>query len=165
LLGTVTRWLQISPAQYSASVTAEGHRLRVVVDAVLEGLYLVDENLEAQYGRERVRLEQTGPGRYEGLLEAPADGGTVMIARDNEIVARSAVNLPNVAFDASGAGAFLREIVRRTDGEIVPEPGVYSPAFAERRREIGVYFMTAALLLFLLELAYRRLVSRETQIG
>ena len=158
LVGAVVRWLQTDPQQYSASVSAAGSKLQVVVDAVHDGLYMVDEHLEAHYGDTRVLLEQTGPGRYVGQLDA-VTGGTVSVVRDQDIVAQTAVNLPHPAFHREGAGNFLREIVARTGGAIVPEPSPYEPELQSRPIAVWSYLATVGLAMFLLELAYRRLLG------
>jgi Ca-activated chloride channel homolog len=161
LLGTVVRWLQASPPQYSASVTSEGRRLKVVVDAVQDGQYVSGESLEARYGGARIPLQQTAPGRYEAALDG-ASGGSVIIVRDDEIVARSAVNVPNPEFDAEGAERLLSEIVRRSGGEFIPEPGRYEPPLSTSPVLIWPWPATAGLMLFMLELLYRRFAGRPS---
>jgi Mg-chelatase subunit ChlD len=161
LIGTVVRWLVATPQQYSASVSRDGHQLRVVVDAVRDGLYVIDERLEARYGDERIALEQTGPGRYEGVFEATATGGSVSILREEEVVAHSAVNLPPPTFDVRAAETLLATIAERTGGERLYEPGLYAPVAGTRFTGIGFELLIAGLMLFLVELVYRRFVAER----
>ena len=67
LLGTVTRWLQTRPADFAATVTREGTRLKVVVDAVRSGDYVNDLALGARYGGTATPLAQTAPGPLRRL--------------------------------------------------------------------------------------------------
>ncbi|MDQ3459284.1 MAG: VWA domain-containing protein [Deinococcota bacterium] len=156
VLGTVVRWLEASPPQYSASVTSEGGRARVVVDAVQDGEYVSGERLEARYDGRSVPLSQTAPGRYEAALEGASSGGSVVIVSGSEIVARGAVNTPNPEFDAEGAEALLSEIARRSRGERLIEPGRYEPPMSASAVAIWPWLAVAGLLLFTLELVYRR---------
>lgn len=159
LLGTVVRWLQLRPQQYSASLSLDDHRLRVVVDAVRDGQYVTGEQLEARYGNARIALEQTGPGRYEGVFDLAPMGGTVVISNREGVVAREPVNLPFTAFDASGAEALLRDIAQRTGGELLAEPGRYAPLAPSAPRELWPPLLLAGLALFVAELIYRRLAA------
>jgi uncharacterized membrane protein len=159
LLGTVVRWLQLKPQQYSASLSTQDHRLRVVVDAVRDGQYVTGEVLEARYGNERIRLEQTGPGRYEGVFEVSPAGGTVIISNRDGVVAREPVNLPFAAFDARGADELLRDIALRTGGEVLPEPGLYAPLTPRAPREVWPLLVMAGFAVFVVELIYRRLAA------
>jgi Mg-chelatase subunit ChlD len=156
VFGTVVRWLQASPPQYSASLAPEGNRLHIVVDAVQDGQYVNSERLEARYDGAQMVLSQTAPGRYEGTLDTPASGGSVVIVRGSDIVARSAVNTPNPEFDAEGAEALLTEIARRSRGEMIPEPGLYQPPMSTSAVAIWPWLASAGLMLFMLELVYRR---------
>jgi Ca-activated chloride channel family protein len=159
VLGTVTRWLQMRPQQYSANLSTRDHRLRVTVDAVRDGQYVTGEALEARYGNERIRLEQTGPGRFEGTFDVSPAGGTVIISNREGEVARQAVNLPHTAFDPSGATELLSEIALRTGGEILPEPSLYAPLTQRTPQEVWPLLVIAGFAVFLLELIYRRFVS------
>lgn len=155
VLGTVTRWLQARPAEYSATVTPEGNRLKVVVDAVEDGEYINNEVLEARYQGSTQSLNQVAPGRYEALLASPPEGGTVLIVRGSEIVARARVNAPTAEF-ATGGAARLQQIANRSGGTFVPEPGRYDPDTPDAAVDIWMWFAGAGLLVFLLELTARR---------
>jgi hypothetical protein len=155
VIGTVTRWLQARPAEYSATVTPVGNRLNVVVDAVEDGAYINNEVLEARYQGGTQTLNQVAPGRYEALLTAAPEGGTVLIVRGADIVARARVNAPTAEF-ASGGAARLQQIARRSGGTFLPEPGRYDPATPDTAVAIWMWFAVTGLLVFLLELTARR---------
>ncbi len=156
VLGTVTRWLQAQPAEFSATVTPVGNRLQVVVDAVKDGEYINNQELEARYGGTDVSLEQVAPGRYEGTLDTPAEGGTLLVVNGSEIVARSRVSTPNTEFDTVGAAALLRDIAQLTGGEVLAEPGAYSPSTPNQRTSVWPWFAVAGFTLFVAELLLRR---------
>jgi Mg-chelatase subunit ChlD len=157
LMGRLVRWLQAAPEPYSVTLSSEGSRLRVVVDAVRDGEYLTGERLEARYGGARTPLEQTGPGRYEALLEEPPRGGSVVVQRgDGELIARAPVTVPPAALDPHGAEARLEQIAERTDGQLVVAESRYDSGFAAVRASLWPYLAIIGLVLFVLELFSRR---------
>ncbi|UCH26180.1 MAG: VWA domain-containing protein [Trueperaceae bacterium] len=157
LLGTVTRWLQARPATFSAVVTREGNLLRVVVDAVENGTYINNKTLVARYNGIDRELEQVAPGRYEGRLEAPSSGGSLIVYDGSEVVARSRVSTPNPEFNTQGASERLREISTFSGGKNLDIPGVYAPPTPSTALPVWAPIALAGLLIFLLELVFRRL--------
>lgn len=156
VLGTVTRWLQANPAQYSASMGREGNELRVVVDAVRDGEYINNRNLKVRFGGITSDLEQVAPGRYEGRLDIGAVQGTLLIIDGSEVVARSRVTTPNPEFDTGDGHLLLERISERTGGAQV-DPGVaYAPLTPSTSTPIWFVFALAGLVLFLIELVVRR---------
>jgi hypothetical protein len=119
LLGTVVRWLQTSPAQYSVVVTPTSNKLRVAVDAVKDGQFINGLQLEAHYADLAQTLTQVAPGRYEALIEAPPGGGNLLIISGTEVVARTVVSPPNAEFDQTGAALLMQEIARQTGGAML----------------------------------------------
>ncbi|MDZ7704277.1 MAG: VWA domain-containing protein [Trueperaceae bacterium] len=156
VLGTVTRWLQAQPAEFSATVTPVGNRLQVVVDAVKDGEYINNRELEARYGGVQASLQQVAPGRYQGTIDTPAEGGTLLVVSGSEIVARSRVSTPNAEFDTAGGDTLLRDIARLTGGELLAEPGVYAPSTPNERTPVWPWFAVAGFTLFVAELLLRR---------
>lgn len=156
VLGTLTRWLQVRPATYAATTAAEGSGLRVVVDAVREGEYIDGEQLLARYSGAEVALEQVAPGRYEAFLDTPPAGGTLLVVGGGEVVARAQVTAPSGEFDTAGGEALLREIARRTGGEVLAEAGRYAPEMPARATPIWPWPALAGVMVFLLELLWRR---------
>jgi len=156
VLGTVTRWLQVRPAEYSAVTTRDEGGLKVVVDAVRNGEYVNGERLTARYEGEETDLEQVAPGRYEGRLETPAVGGTVVVSSGGEVVARSPVEVPSGEFNTEGASVLLQEIAARTGGQIIEEAGRYAPPMPPQETPIWPPLALAGFGVFLLELIARR---------
>ena len=161
LTSTVLRWLAASPDPYSVTLTPEGNRLRVVVNAVKDGEYLADERLFARYHGTEARLEQTGPGRYEALLDTPPQGGNVVISKRGDIVARSPVGFPPAALDPEGAGDRLREIAQLSGGSEIVATELYDPALGRARVSAWPWFAIAGMTVFLLELWSRRFGFRQ----
>lgn len=155
LVTNIVRWLQVRPEPYSTTLDVEGNQVRVVVDAVREGAYLNDERLDARYGGTTVRLEQTGPGRYEGLLPAVAQGGSVVISRGGDVVTRQPASFAPAALNPEGAAERLQALANRSGGEIVDMQS-YEPPLALQRITIWPYLAVLGLLLFLFELIRRR---------
>ncbi len=156
VLATLTRWLQVRPASYAATTAAEGSGLRVVVDAVAGGDYIDGERLSARYDGAEVALEQVAPGRYEGVLDTPPSGGTLLVVGSGEVVARAQVTAPSGEFDTAGGELLLQEIARRTGGEVLAEAGRYAPEMPERATPIWPWPALAGMTVFLLELVWRR---------
>ncbi len=156
LLSTVVRWLQAGPTDFSASATHDGNRLHVVVDAVKNGEYINNRQLEVRHlGTERP-LEQVAPGRYEGWLPLTGSGGTLLVIDGDEVVARTRISAPAPEFDTHGAAQRLHEIALRTGGTILTEPGPYAPTTRSATQGIWIYFALAGIILFLAELILRR---------
>ncbi|HEX7021457.1 MAG TPA: hypothetical protein VF171_01280, partial [Trueperaceae bacterium] len=156
LIGTVVRWLETKPAEYSATVSPQGSRLHVVVDAVKDGAYINNQRLVARYAGASTPLEQVAPGRYEGTLEAQATGGSLLVVSGSDIVARADVRTPNAEYDTDKGGALLAEISRRTGGQVLAEPGTYAPPTPSAPKPLWPAFAAAGLLVFLIELFVRR---------
>ncbi|MEZ4632749.1 MAG: VWA domain-containing protein [Deinococcales bacterium] len=154
-LSNVVRWLQTRPAEYSSTVRREGNGLKVVVDAIKEGQYINGEDLSARYEGLNIPLSQSAPGRYEAFIDAPPNGGTVLISRGNELVARGAVNIQNGEFDKSRS-SLLQDIARQSGGEIYSSPGLYNPPTPNVPTPMWPYPALAALGLFAVELFLRR---------
>ena len=155
LLGTVTRWLQARPAQYSASVDSQGDELFVVVDAVRDGEYINNRNLSVRFAGGSAVLEQVAPGRYEGRISAQGSG-TLLVADGDEVVARSRVTQPSPEFDTTEGQLLLQLIAERSGGRVI-EPGTrYAPTTPDSAQPVWYAFALAALALFLIEMVLRR---------
>lgn len=161
LLGTVVRWLQTAPAQYSVAVMPTGSNLRIAVDAVRDGQFLNSQQLEVHYGGLTQALMQVAPGRYEAFIAAPPGGGNLLIVSGSEVVARTAVSPPNAEFDQAGAALLMQEIARQSGGEVIVEPGRYAPSAVFRGAPIWWILALSGLALFVLELLWRRFAGRS----
>ena len=156
VLGTLTRWLQARPADFAATIRREGTELQVTVDAVRDGEYLNDRNLELRYGGQTRALEQVAPGRYEGFVPFSAAGGSLLVVDGQEVVARETVQVGAPEFDTEGGAALLAAIAERSGGEQLRSLAGYDPPMPDERRPLWPYPALAGLLLFVLELAFRR---------
>lgn len=161
VLGTITRWLQSRPAEYSALVEREGDRLRVVVDAVKDGAYLDGRNLEARFDGQRASLDQIAPGRYEARLPAGDGRGTLLVVESGEVVARTQISHPSPEFTTAGGAQRLAALAQRTGGSLLSEPGRYAPSSTGGRIELWPLLAAAGMAVFLAELAWRRFGGRE----
>ena len=156
-LGTLGRWLQAVPSSYDATVSRDGTELVVIVDAVRGGEYVNNERLSARFGGAAVELDQVAPGRYTGRLPWRDDAGReVVVSSGSEVVARSAVAGPDPEFAAVDGAALLATVAQRTGGQVVTGPE-YQPPAGGLRSSLWPFAVGAALLLFLGELAWRRL--------
>lgn len=156
-LGTLARWLQATPASYSAQVTRDGPELVIVVDAVRGGDYVDNEVLEARFAGISAVLEQVAPGRYSGRLPYDERGGSeVVVSAAGDVVARSRVAGPDPEFAAGGGHDLLALVAERTGGLVVGT-GVYEPELVTRRTPLWPLPVSLGLGLFIFELAYRRL--------
>lgn len=156
LLGTVVRWLQTSPAQYSVTVAPSSSKLRIAVDAVQGGQYVDNLQLEAHYAGFSEPLMQVAPGRYEAYLEVPPGGDQLLIVSGSEVVARTAISPPDAEFDQTGAELRMQEIARLTGGEVIAEPGRYAPPVTLTATPIWWLPALFGVALFVLELIVRR---------
>ena len=160
LLGTITRWLQTRPADFSATVTREGTQFKVVVDAVRGGDYVNDLPLQARYGGATEPLAQVAPGRYEGLVPA-AEGGTLLVLDGDDVVARESVSAPDAEFDTAGGETLLRTVSERTGGEFYTSLERYAPLTPDDATPLWPWVALAGLVVFLLELVWRRFGPTE----
>jgi len=156
-LGTLGRWLQSVPSSYDATVSRDGNELVVVVDAVRGGEYVNNERLSARFAGTTVTLDQVAPGRYTGRLPWREDAGReVVVSSGTDVVARSTVAGADPEFAAIDGAALLTTVAQRTGGTVVSGPE-YAPAAAGVAGALWPYAVALAMLLFLVELAWRRL--------
>jgi hypothetical protein len=128
-----------------------------VVDAVRGGEYVNNERLSARFAGTAVELDQVAPGRYTGRLPWRDDAGReVVVSSGSEVVARSAVAGPDPEFASVDGAALLATVAQRTGGSVVTGPE-YEPPASGTRTPLWPFAVGAGLLLFLVELAWRRL--------
>lgn len=162
LLAGVVRWLQARPAPYSASLTPRGNVLEVVVDAVVDGVYVNDRTLVARYLGAEVTLVQVGPGRYAGSLPVRGSGGTVVISDGAEVVARRAVATPDPEFAPVRGEELLARVAERSGGSVIDPTLPYAPPGTPGSRGLWPLAALLALLLTLVEFALRRYAAEES---
>ncbi len=160
-IATLGRWLQAVPSSYEASASRDGNSLQVVVDAVRGGEYVNNERLEARFAGVTTVLDQVAPGRYSGSVPWREGGGSeVVIALAGDVVARAPVAGPDPEFADIDGASLLTTVARRTGGQVVDAES-YAPSATGATRALWPWALAAALLVFLAELAWRRLTPRE----
>lgn len=160
VVATVVRWLQARPGGMTATAERQGNSVSITLDAVRDGVYVNDLRADARFGTSSTTLEQVAPGRYQGTLPWNGDAGPdVVVAVGNELVARTRVSGPDPEYADVDGAALLSSVARRTGGETV-DPETYRPVLGAVRRSVWQWPVGAALALFVLELALRRLGPR-----
>lgn len=160
VVATVVRWLQARPGGMTATAERQGNSVIITLDAVRDGVYLNDLRAEARFGTAGTTLEQVAPGRYQGTVPWRGDAGAdVVVAVGNELVARTRVTGPDPEYADVDGAVLLAEVAQRTGGQVV-DPETYRPALGAVRRSVWQWPVGAALALFMLELALRRVGPR-----
>ena len=155
-LSAVVRWLQTTPEDFTVYAYQEKNELRIVVDAVRNGSYVNNRNLIVRYLGEERPLEQIGPGRYQGSVSASETSGTLLIADNNEIVARTRVSAPPGEFNRKGESDLLTRIATRTGGNVYDDLSKYSPSSSSSSVPLWPYLILTSTIIFLVELTLRR---------
>ena len=155
-LSAVVRWLQTTPEEFTVYAYQEKNELRIVVDAVRNGSYVNNRNLIVRYLGEERPLEQIGPGRYQGSVSASETSGTLLIADNNEIVARTRVSAPPGEFNRKGESDLLTRIATRTGGNVYDDLSKYSPSSSSSSVPLWPYLILTSTIIFLVELTLRR---------
>jgi Ca-activated chloride channel family protein len=156
LLGTIVRWLQASPEEFTVYEHREGNQLQVVVDAIKDGAYVNNRNLIVRYLGIESSLNQVAPGRYEGYLPLTGPSGTLLVINNNEVVARKEVSTTLPEFDREGADQILEQLASRTTGIIYDNLVSYAPISSSSAISIWPYLAMAGMTIFLVELVVRR---------
>lgn len=186
LWAQIARWASRQPASASFDVTTnvQNGRGHLQIDALdknatavnmltIEGT-LVDPGFNAQ----RLQLTQTGPGRYEAEFDARASGSYVVnLAYEGAGGKESRGTLQtglSVAYspeyrELHTNDALLAEIARRTHGRVLastdPKPvwDLSSLPPAEKRRSIWEWLTFWAIVLFLIDVAVRRIAINPVE--
>jgi hypothetical protein len=102
---------------------ATGRRVRVIVDAVDAGKFLNGLQILLKFMDEplQMRLEQTGPGRYEASFDAGRNSGIATVRLGDEVIDR--MSLPgrySAEFDAVGNDhAAMGELAEKSGGAVI----------------------------------------------
>lgn len=167
---------------HQVELRAEGDRLRVTVDAMTEDRRYIDflppsaTVVTPKERRLEVRFVQTAPGRYEGSFPSDGEGAYLLevVQRDaqGQVLAQQPAGyvVPySPEYRASGTNAaLLADLANRTGGKVLTSP---AEAFAhdlpttDRPREAWPYLAALAALLFLLDVAARRLRLSLAEAG
>lgn len=160
-------------------VTAEemGNRLTLKIDAITpEGAFRnelpITINGVAPNGAKRsVTAEQIGPGSYSAVFELPDEPGTSLFSigspelRDGEHVFGHTRSYSSEFLALGTNEELLRELAARGGGRYAPTPEQIfqppeQPSF--ERRDLTSLFLSAALLIFPLDIWLRRRTWRDT---
>jgi uncharacterized membrane protein/Mg-chelatase subunit ChlD len=185
----IVRWASRQPAAAAFDVTtfAQGGKGKIRIDALDKNASAINfMNIEGTLVRpdhdsEPLRLTQTGPGVYEGEFDARATGSYVVnfsyrMGSGKDAIAGTLQTGLSVAFSPEFRqletnAALLGEIAERTGGRVLT-PAEASAAFdtaslppAEARRPIWEYLVRWMLLLFLLDVAVRRIAINPVEVA
>lgn len=161
ILLSTTRWLQTEPTRYSATAERVGNRVRVVLDAVQDGEFLLSEHLTGRFGGVTFPLEQRTPGRYEAEVAWPGSHpGDVVISFGTEVVARASVHGADPEFLPVDGAAVLAALSEHTGGNRVYATDVYDPDLPSTTRELTPWLVLFVVVCLLAEVAWRRFTPR-----
>jgi hypothetical protein len=185
----LVRWCSRQPAAaaFDVSTSVQGGKGRIRIDALDKNTAAINfMNIEGMLVRPNheshpLQLTQTGPGTYEGEFDARAAGSYVAnfkydVGRGADAISGSLQTGLSVAFspeyrELETNEALLSEIAQRTGGRVL-SPTDTTAAFdttsltpAEARRPIWEYLVRWMLLLFLLDVAVRRIAINPIEIA
>ncbi|MCL1963610.1 MAG: hypothetical protein FWF69_00925, partial [Firmicutes bacterium] len=168
--GMISHILPAEEGEGEFSITRQGDtaKLRYAVDAEEEGLTTEALVLMPDGSQARAALYATAPGVYEGVIDASREGAYAVRVeqRRGDTLLRTLESGLTVGyaeeFDIRGRDgkSLLMEIARETGGRMLTDA---SEMFTERgsqtrgRHEITPALLTVCLLLFVLDVAQRRL--------
>lgn len=188
LWAQIARWASRQPASASFDVSSnvQNGRGRIQIDALdknatainmmtIEGT-LVDPHFNPQ----RLQLTQTGPGRYEAEFDARESGSYVVNLAYQTGSGKEAGGTLQTGLSVAYSpeyrelhtnDALLAELAQRTGGRVLdgsdPKPiwDIKSLPPAEKRRSIWEWLTYWALLLFLLDVAVRRIAVNPLELA
>jgi hypothetical protein len=185
----IVRWCSRQPAAAAFEVTTstQGGRGRIRIDALDKNAAAINfMNIEGtlvkpNHESELLQLTQTGPGVYEGEFDARAAGSYVAsfsyrLGAGQDALAGTLQTGLSVAFspeyrELETNEALLGEIAERTGGRVLTPPEAAAAfdmstlAQAEARRPIWEFLIRWMLLLFLLDVAVRRIAINPIEIA
>jgi hypothetical protein len=191
LWAQIARWAsrQSEAAAFDVSTYTQGGKGRIRIDAVDKNAAAINfMNVEGtlvtpapRYESRGLRLTQTGPGRYEGEFDASDPGSYIInlayrMGTGADAVAGTLQTGVSVAYspeykELSTNLSLLKAIADRTGGrELAPSApqGVYDTsnlAPAEARRAIWEDLIRLMVLLFLLDVAIRRIAINPFELA
>jgi uncharacterized membrane protein len=189
LWAQIVRWVsrQSAAAAFDVTTFVQGGKGRIRIDALdknaaaINFMSIEGVLVKPDHESEPLQLTQTGPGVYEGEFDARATGSYVARFRyamgsGKDAVSGSLQTGLSVAFspeyrELETNDALLSEISARTGGRVLTPaeaPAAFDTAslpLAEARRPIWEYLIRWMLLLFLLDVAVRRVAINPTEIA
>ncbi|MFQ5806964.1 MAG: glutamine amidotransferase, partial [Phycisphaerae bacterium] len=185
----LVRWAsrQSAAAAFDVTTSTRGGKGKIRIDALDKNAAAINfMNIEGtlvkpNHESEPLHLTQTGPGVYEGEFEARAAGSYVAsfsyrLGSGTDAVSGTLQTGLSVAFspeyrELETNEALLSELAERTGGRVLTPaeaPSAFDTAGlppAEARRPIWEYLLRWMLLLFLLDVAVRRIAINPIEIG
>jgi uncharacterized membrane protein len=185
----VVRWCSRQPAAAAFEVTTstQGGKGKIRIDALDKNAAAINfMNIEGTLVRpnhdsEQLHLTQTGPGVYEGEFDARAAGSYVAsfayrLGGGEDAIAGTLQTGLSVAFspeyrELETNQALLAEIADRTGGRMLTRADAAAAfdtstlAQAEARRPIWEFLIRWMLLLFLLDVAVRRIAINPIELA
>ena len=185
----VVRWCSRQPAAaaFDVSTSTQGGRGRIRVEALdknaaaVNFMNIVGTLVRPDHDSESLQLTQTGPGVYEGEFDARQTGSYVAsfsykMGTGPDAVAGTLQTGLSVAFspeyrELETNQALLAEIASRTGGRVLGDADLASVfdlskiQAAEARRPIWEYLVRWMLLLFLLDVAVRRIAISPIEMA
>lgn len=189
LWAQIARWASRPSAasKFDVTTSVQGGRGRIRVDALdasaaaLNFMNIDGTLLQPDLTATPLQLTQTGPGRYEAEFDARDAGSYVLnlayqMGRGADAVAGSLQTGLSVAYspeyrELSANETLLDEMARQTSGRKLDKASaasVFDPAFlkpAEKRRSIWEPLIQIMLVLFLLDVAVRRIAINPLEIA
>lgn len=183
------RWASRQPAAAAFNVTTstQGGRGKIRIDALdknaaaINFMSIEGTLVKPDHESLRLQLTQTGPGVYEGEFDARAAGSYVAsfsyrLGSGQDALAGTLQTGLSVAFspeyrELQTNDALLSELSERTGGRVLTHaeaPSAFDTAGlpqAEARRSIWEYLIRWMLLLFLLDVAVRRIAINPIEIA
>jgi uncharacterized membrane protein/Mg-chelatase subunit ChlD len=189
LWAQIVRWTsrQSAAAAFDVTTSVQGSTGRIRIDALdknaaaINFMRIEGTLVKPDHGSEALQLTQTGPGVYEGEFDARAAGSYVasfsyQLGSGRDAIAGSLQTGLSVAFspefrELETNEALLSELSERTGGRVLARADA-SDAFdttnlppAEARRPIWQYLIRWMLLLFLLDVAVRRIAINPVEVA
>lgn len=189
LWGQIARWASRASeaAKFDVTTSVQGTRARLRIDALdknadaINFMTLTGTLVDPSYQPRPIQLVQTGPGQYEAEFDADSAGSYVLnlayrIGQGPDAVSGSLQTGLSVAYspefrELRSNEALLRDIADATGGrvlELAQARQVFDIAgleWAEMRRSIWENLVRWMLLLFLLDVAIRRIAIHPVRIA
>jgi|DewCreStandDraft_2_1066082.scaffolds.fasta_scaffold00290_46 uncharacterized membrane protein len=179
----LVRWTMPFPMERTlqVSTSVDGNTVAISVEALEENLSFrnlvpTEARILTPSGTETVvPLQQTAPGRYEGRITAPdqgayrlaveqRDGDRVVASETTGFVVQPLAEYANVGTNER----LLRRIAEETRGRVLSDPAEayrHEGIVTRAPEEVWPYLLTAALVLFIIDVALRRLRIAATDLA
>jgi uncharacterized membrane protein len=162
--------LEVEPTDAGARVVVDA----VATDDAAADVYANDLSLSVQVAQPQadtapqiVELAQTAPGRYAGEIALPPGSMVLRLYGDRNLVAGWAPP-PPAEYVPGDAAAAVARLAMSVEGSVVSSPGavfVHDRVGRARGRALTSLLLTMAVVLWPLDIAWRRLVLAWRDVG